>query len=224
MRILVVEDSARMQRALVDGLKHGGYAVDAVSDGEEGLWRILQGVYDAVVLDVRLPKMDGLTVLQKVRRAGNKTLILLLTVNQSIDDRVTGLRMGADDYIPKPFAMSELLARSEALVRRAHGQDSSVVSIRNLTMDLSARIARVDEQVLKLTAREYRMLEYFVLNQGRVLSRAQIEEHVYDEESGTLMSNAVDSAISSLRKKLGQAGASKLIDTRRGLGYVLQAP
>ncbi len=224
MRLLVIEDSPRMQRALVEGLKRAGYAVDAVADGDEGLWRIQEGNYDAVVLDVRLPTMDGLTVLQKVREAGNKTHILLLTVNQSVEDRVHGLRLGADDYLPKPFAFSELLARLEALVRRAHDSESNKIVIGKLTFDLSGHHATVNDHSLNLTAREYRILEYFVMNKGRVLSRTQIEEHVYDETSGTLMSNVVDSAVSSLRKKLKEAGAPGMIATRRGLGYVLEVP
>lgn len=224
MRLLVVEDSPRMQRALVKGLKQAGFAVDAASDGEEGLWRIVEESYDVVVLDVLLPKLDGLSVLRKVREQGNKTPILLLTVNRSVDDRVSGLRSGADDYLPKPFSFDELLARIEALARRAHGQESNVVKAGSLAVDLASRKVTVSGKEVSLTAREHRLLEYLALNKGKTLSRTQIERHVYDDDAAVLMSNVVDSAISAIRRKLKDAGAGNVIRTRRGLGYVLTIP
>ena len=222
MRLLLVEDSPRLQATIALGLRKAGYAVDVSGDGEDALWRAREGSYDLVILDVMLPKMDGLTVLRKLRAAGSATHVLMLTVKDQVNDRVAGLRAGADDYLAKPFAFDELLARVEALVRRRYDKKNPVVRIGELELNTTARAASCHGEVMALTPREYRLLEFLAQRAGEVVSRAEIEEHIYTDEKD-LFSNAVESAISALRKKLEAAGCGPLIHTRRGLGYVLQA-
>ena len=219
MRVLLVEDSARLQRSISTALKKSGYAVDCASDGEEGLWLAETNDYDAVVLDIMLPKLDGISMLKKIRAAGRDTHILLLTAKDTVEDRVRGLELGADDYLIKPFALEELLARVQALCRRAYGQKSNALAIGPLELDTSKKTAVVNGRTAELTSREYNLLEYLAMRRGQVVSRADIEEHIYDGMVDP-MSNVVDSAICLLRKKLGDA---TLIQTRRGLGYVLDA-
>jgi DNA-binding response OmpR family regulator len=222
MRILVVEDSARLQRTLATALQRSDYAVDVASDGEEGLWLAESNDYDVIVLDVMLPKRDGLSLLGELRRKGRATHVLLLTARDTVSDRVHGLQAGADDYLVKPFALEELLARVQALCRRAYGSKASRVAIDDLEIDTLTRSVRRAGQQIELTAREYLLLEYLGRRVGQVVSRREIEEHIYDGQVDP-MSNVVDSAICTLRKKLGAAGKSPLIHTRRGLGYVLAA-
>jgi len=222
MRLLLVEDSARLQATIALGLRKAGYAVDVSGDGEDALWRAREGSYDLVILDVMLPKMDGLTVLRKLRDAGNATHVLMLTVKDHVNDRVAGLRAGADDYLSKPFAFDELLARVEALVRRRYEKKNPVVRIGELEINTTARAVNCRGEMLALTPREYRLLEFLAQRVGEVVSRTEIEEHIYSDEKD-LFSNAVESAISVLRRKIESAGCGPLIHTRRGLGYVLQA-
>ncbi len=222
MRLLLVEDSARLQATIALGLRKAGYAVDVSGDGEDALWRAREGSYDLVILDVMLPKMDGLTVLRKLRDAGNATHVLMLTVKDHVNDRVAGLRAGADDYLSKPFAFDELLARVEALVRRRYEKKNPVVRIGELEINTTARAVNCRGEMLALTPREYRLLEFLAQRVGEVVSRSEIEEHIYSDEKD-LFSNAVESAISVLRRKIESAGCGPLIHTRRGLGYVLQA-
>lgn len=222
MRLLLVEDSARLQATIALGLRKAGYAVDVSGDGEDALWRAREGSYDLVILDVMLPKMDGLTVLRKLREAGNATHVLMLTVKDHVNDRVAGLRAGADDYLTKPFAFDELLARVEALVRRRYEKKNPVVRIGELELNTTARAVNCRGEMLALTPREYRLLEFLAQRVGEVVSRSEIEEHIYSDEKD-LFSNAVESAISVLRRKIESAGCGPLIHTRRGLGYVLQA-
>ncbi len=222
MRILVVEDSPRLQRTLGTALRKSGYAVDLASDGEEGLWLAQEHAYDAIVLDVMLPKRDGLSMLAELRRAGRTVHVLLLTARDTVNDRVQGLQAGADDYLVKPFALEELLARVQALCRRAYGTKQPRLTIADLEIDPLARAVQRAGLAIELTAREYLLLEYLAHRQGEVVSRPEIEEHIYDGQVDP-MSNVVDSAICGLRKKLGVAGAAALIHTRRGLGYVLEA-
>ncbi len=221
MRILFVEDSPRLQRSVGMALRKTGYAVDLASDGEDGLWRALSNDYDVLVLDIMLPKRDGLSLLTEVRRQGKTVHVLLLTARDTVMDRVQGLQTGADDYLVKPFALEELLARVQALGRRAYGTKQSKLSIGELEIDTAARTVLRKETPVELTAREYLLLEYLARRRGQVVSRSEIEAHIYDEQVDP-MSNVVDSAICSLRKKLGTAGESTLIHTRRGLGYVLE--
>jgi DNA-binding response OmpR family regulator len=220
MRLLLVEDSPRLQKSLGTALRKTGYAVDVAADGEEGLWLAVSHDYDVIVLDIMLPKRDGLSLLAELRQRGQAVHVLLLTARDTVADRVQGLRTGADDYLVKPFALEELLARVQALGRRAYGAKQPLLTIGDLEIDTLARCARRAGQPVDLTAREYLLLEYLGRRRGQVVSRTDIEAHIYDEQVDP-MSNVVDSAICSLRKKLAVAGQATLIHTRRGLGYVL---
>jgi len=222
MRILVIEDSVRLQRSLGTALRKSGYAVDLSGDGEDGLWLARSNSYDVVVLDIMLPRMDGLAVLRSLRRDGNGVHVLLLTARDSVADRVKGLRDGADDYVVKPFALEEFLARVQALCRRAYGDKRSVLAVGDLEIDTLKRSARRAHREIGLTAREYLLLEYLARRRSQVVSRSEIESHIYDGQVDP-MSNVVDSAVCSLRRKLGAAGETALIHTRRGFGYVLNA-
>ena len=224
MRVLLVEDSPRLQRNIATALRRSGYAVDTAGDGDEGLWLAETHDYDAIVLDIMLPKRDGLDVLRALRASGRPAHVLLLTARDTVADRVTGLQAGADDYLVKPFALEELLARVQALCRRAYGTKQPRLAVADLEIDSAARIARRAGRPVPLTAREYQLLEYLAHRRGEVVSRTEIEAHIYDGQVDP-MSNVVDSAICSLRKKLAvPAAAAPLIHTRRGLGYVLDAP
>lgn len=218
MRVLFVEDSESLRRSVRRALRHAGYAVDMAGDGEEGLAAAELNEYDALVLDVMLPKLDGLTLLRRLRAAGKTTHVLLLTARDTVADRVEGLRQGADDYLVKPFALAELLARVEALCRRAYGAKAGALLLGPLEIDLAGRRLRRSGAEVELTAREWRLLEYLALRKGEVVPRTEIEAHIYDELVEP-MSNVVDSAVYSLRRKVG----AQFIRTRRGLGYVLEA-
>lgn len=222
MRILVVEDSEKLRRAIRFGLRKCGYAVDATGDGEEGLWFAESNDYDAIVLDLMLPGLDGLTVLRRLRDGGRDTPALILTVKGEVADRVAGLRTGADDYLTKPFAFDELVARVEALVRRRYGNKRPLLRVGGLEVDTAGRKVRHDGREVLLTPREYRLLELLARRAGEVISRSEIEEHIYGDEA-EVFSNTVESAISTLRRKLETPGGAALIHTRRGLGYVLEA-
>ena len=222
MRLLLVEDSPRLQRSVATALRRSGYAVDLAGDGEEALWLAESNRYDLVLLDRMLPKLDGLEVLRRLRAAGRDTHVLLLTARDSVADRVEGLGAGADDYLVKPFALEELLARVHALCRRAYGTKSPVLAVADLEIDTLARTARRAGQPVELTSREYQLLEYLARRAGQVVSRSEIEEHIYDGQVDP-MSNVVDSAICVVRKKIAAANDAPLIHTRRGQGYVLGA-
>jgi len=221
MRVLVVEDSTRLQAAVARGLRRSGYAVDVTGNGEEGLWLATSNEYDVVILDLMLPGLDGLTVLERLRGHEGGAHVLILTARDTVDDRVRGLRAGADDYLVKPFALEEMLARVQALCRRSYRRKNPHIEVGGgLLIDTAARTASRDGAPLELTAREYALLEYLALRQGEVVSRSDIEAHLY-ADSAELMSNVVDSAICSLRKKITPPGTTPLIRTRRGMGYVL---
>ena len=220
MRILLVEDSERLRRTVGSGLRKAGYAVDLAGDGEEGKWFALGNEYDVIVLDLMLPKIDGLTLLRQLRENGKNTHVLILTAKDTVDDRVVGLRSGADDYLVKPFAFDELLARVEALARRAHGVKRPVIRIADLEIDPTRRTVKRGEMMLDLPPREFALLEYLAMRQGDLVTRTEIEAHIYDEQAEP-MSNVVDAAIYSLRKKIDPPRTKSLIQTRRGMGYVL---
>jgi DNA-binding response OmpR family regulator len=220
MRVLLVEDSERLRRSVGTGLRKAGYAVDLAADGEEGLWYAQGNDYDVIVLDLMLPKIDGLSVLKRLRDAGRKTHVLILTAKDAIEDRVLGLQSGSDDYLVKPFAFDELLARVQALARRSHGVKRPVVRVGALEVDTVRRLAARDGSALDLPPREFALLEYLAMRPGEVVTRAQIEAHIYDDQVEP-MSNVVESAIYSLRKKIDPPGGPSLIQTRRGMGYVL---
>ncbi|RJP32654.1 MAG: DNA-binding response regulator [Phycisphaerales bacterium] len=222
MRLLVVEDYAPLRKSLCQGLQEAGYAVDASADGEEGLWFAKTNDYDGVVLDVMLPGRDGLSIVTQLRRTGRQTPILLLTARDTIQDRVHGLNLGADDYLVKPFAFPELLARVRALVRRRYHRRDPRITVGDLELDTAARTARRGRERIELTAREYALLEFLALRAGDVVTRTQIWEHLYDFDSPA-ESNVVDVYVGYLRKKIERPGLPKLIHTRRGQGYVLEA-
>jgi DNA-binding response OmpR family regulator len=223
MRVLVVEDSDRLRSAVAKALRRSGYVVDESDNGEDGLWMAREFGYDVVVLDLMLPKLDGLEVLARLRNGHNRTPVLLLTARNRVEDRVAGLRGGADDYLGKPFALEELLARVDVLCRRRFDHPSTVVRVGDLEVDTDGRTASRGGERLELTAREYRLLQVLVLQPGKVLSRSEIEEHLYDELASP-MSNVVDSTVCQLRRKLAAAGSgAPLIHTRRGHGYVMEA-
>jgi DNA-binding response OmpR family regulator len=220
MRLLLVEDSARLQRSLGTGLRRAGYALDVAGDGPEGL-DLAQGTpYDVVVLDLMLPGLDGLTLLRRLREGDGETPVLILTARDTIDDRVRGLRAGADDFLVKPFAFEELLARIEALIRRRHGRRRPLLLVGSLEIDTAAREVVRAGQKIALAPREYALLEYLAMRQGEVVTRSEIEEHLYDGRA-ELASNAVDSAVCALRRRLDAGSAPSVIETRRGHGYVL---
>jgi DNA-binding response OmpR family regulator len=217
MRVLVIEDYKPLRESLTQALTEEGFAVDATGDGKEGLWYATGNPYDATILDLMLPGVDGLSILKQMRAKGVKTHVLILTARDAVADRVKGLDAGADDYLVKPCAMDELLSRIRALVRRGYQQKDPVIRIGEFEINTATRsVARADKPV-DLTAREYALLEYLAMRQGQVVSRAEIWEHVYDFNSDAT-SNVVDVYIGYLRRKL-DAG---LIHTRRGQGYVLQ--
>jgi len=223
VRVLVVEDSARLRTYVSKGLRQAGYAVDVADDGEEGLWMAETIDYDVVVLDLMLPKLDGLSILERLRSQGNRTHILILTAKDTVEDRVSGLDSGADDYLVKPFAMEELIARVQALARRSYGVKNPRINVGDLTVDTSRRVVTCDGRPVDLKPREYALLEYLLMRQGEVVSRTEIEHRIYDERAEP-MSNVVDSAVCLLRKKLDSAGSRSLIQTRRGMGYIIQEP
>jgi two-component system, OmpR family, response regulator len=222
MRVLVVEDSEPLRESLRLGLTRAGFAVDAAADGEAGLGLARNNPYDVLVLDLLLPKLDGLGVLAGLRAKADRPHVLVLTARDRVEDRVQGLNEGADDYLVKPFAFDELLARIHVLVRRRYAERSRTVGIGALELDLVARKAAHQGVPLELTLREYGLLEYLALRRGQAVSREEIEDHVYGVHK-LPASNAVDSAICLLRAKLG-AGGKDLIRTLRGRGYVLEEP
>lgn len=223
MRLLLVEDSERLQRSLGTGLRQAGHAVDVSGTGADGLWRAQSTDYDVVVLDIMLPGLDGLSVLRQLREQGRDTHVLLLTARDTVDDRVAGLRCGADDYLVKPFAFDELLARVEALGRRRTGRKSPVLRVGDLEVDVAAQTVRREGQPLALLPREFALLAYLAGRAGEVVSRTEIEAHIYDDRVEP-MSNVVDSAVCALRRKIDRPGEPSLIVTRRRVGYVLGTP
>ena len=223
MRILMIEDYEPLRKSIAQGLREAGFAVDTTKDGGEGLAFAEAGVYDVVLLDLMLPKIDGLTLLKRIREQGNTVHILILTAKDSLDDRIKGLNMGADDYLVKPFAFEELLARINALVRRKYNTKSSLLRIGDLELDTIAKTVARAGRPIELTAHEYAILEVLSLKADRVVTRAMIWDRIYDYTDEP-NSNVIDVFIGNLRKKLECDGLPRLIHTRRGLGYVLREP
>lgn len=218
MKILVVEDYAPIRRAVTKGLTEAAFTVDAASDGKEGLWYASHSQYDVIILDIMLPQLDGLSVLKAIRQSQSPARILLLTAKDAIEDRVQGLNLGADDYLVKPFAFEELLARVQVLVRRKYQQSSPLVAVGNLTIDTSTQIVSRGGETIDLTKREYSLLHYLIMRRGAWVSRAEIWDNVYRFDS-TAQSNVVDVYIRYLRKKIERPAWPPLIHTRRGFGY-----
>lgn len=220
MRILVAEDRPALARSLADGLRDEGYFVDLTLSGTEADHLVRSNPYDCAVLDIMLPGMEGWDVLARMRAAGVKTPVLLLTARDAVADRVKGLDLGADDYLVKPFAWEELLARVRSLIRRSHGKDSSVLTVGDLEIDTAAKSVRRGGREIVLTAREYALLQYLAMRRGEVVSRTEVWEHLYDQDDQT-SSNVVDVYIGYLRNKIDRPFDTNLIQTRRGLGYML---
>jgi two-component system OmpR family response regulator len=218
MRVLIVEDEADLARAIGRALADETWAVDISPDGDDGLYRALEIEYDVIVLDLMLPGRSGWDVLGELRRAGRRTPVLVLTARDQVEDRVRGLDLGADDYLTKPFALAELIARLRALARRAADQPAPEFAAGDVRIDTVARRVRRGGVEVELTAREYGILELLVRRRGAVVTRADISEHLYNDDS-ELMSNAIDVHVASLRRKLG----ADVIRTRRGIGYLLEA-
>jgi len=223
MRILVVEDEHRLAAVLTQGLTEQGYAVDLAHDGEAGLGLAELEPYDLLVLDVLLPGLDGLALCRRLRARGRHMPILLLTARDAVDDRVAGLDSGADDYLTKPFAFRELLARVRALLRRDGRSREALLRLGDLTLDPATREVRRGGRLVELTSKEYAVLEYLLHHPNRVLTRTQIAEHVWDYDF-VAMSNVIDVYIRSLRRKLGDDGPVRLLHTVRGAGYQLRPP
>ena len=220
MRILLVEDESRVAGFIAKGLREQAYAVDIARDGEQALYRAAVEEYDLVILDVLIPIKDGHAVCRELRGSGFRTPILMLTARDAVDDRVAGLDSGADDYLTKPFDFKELLARLRALLRRSTSLRPPVASMADLTLDTASHAVTRAGKSLTLTAKEYALLEFLVLNEGRVVGREQIAQHVWDE-SFDPFSNIIDVYVKRLRDKLDTGYSRRLIHTRRGEGYIM---
>lgn len=222
MRILIAEDQKDLNKILNKKLTAEGYSVDSCFDGEEALDFLAAGTYDGAILDINMPRLDGISVVEEMRKAGNYTPVLFLTARDSVSDRVSGLDAGANDYLVKPFSFEELMARVRALTRKTPQSNTPVYSISDLTLDTRSRSVTRGGLEIKLSAKEYSLLEYLLRNKGIVLSRENIENNLwnFDYEGGT---NAVDVYIRYLRKKIDEPFDEKLIHTVRGAGYVLKS-
>jgi heavy metal response regulator len=221
MRILLVEDEKKVSSFIKKGLEEEGYAVDLASDGESGLMMGLDRVHDLIILDINLPRKDGLSVLQELRQKKVTTPVLLLTVRTAIEDKVIGLDTGADDYLTKPFAFQELLARVRALLRRQVDVEAPLLKVADLTLDPARRLVFRGEEKIELTTKEFALLDYFMRNPDRVLTRTMIVNHVWDYDFDP-MTNVIDVYVNYLRNKIETGHKPKLIHTVRGVGYVLK--
>lgn len=224
MRVLVVEDDPKIASFVTAGLKQAGFAVDHAAEGEEGLHLVLTESYDAAVVDLMLPKLDGLSVIEALRQRKVNVPVLILSAKRTVDDRVKGLQKGGDDYLTKPFAFTELLARVQALMRRASGTtEPTRLTVGDISVDLLAReVVRAGKRI-DLQPREFSLLEYLLRNAGRVISKTMILEHVWDYHFDP-QTNVVDVLVCRLRNKIDQERRDKLIQTIRGVGYVLKVP
>ncbi len=221
MRLLIVEDEKKVAGFIKKGLEEETYAVDVAYDGEEGFHLAGVNQYDMIILDLMLPKMDGLEVLTRLRDKKVNTPILLLTAKDAVEDKVAGLNRGADDYLTKPFAFSELLARVRSLLRRGQAETKTELKVGDLNLDLVSHKVKRNGGEIELTGKEYSLLEYFMRNEGRVLTRTMIAEHVWDYNFDTF-TNVIDVYVNHLRKKIDKKYPSKLLHTLRGIGYVMK--
>jgi heavy metal response regulator len=223
MRLLVIEDEQKVANFIKQGLEEEGYAVDHAADGASGLQMALEGLHDVIVLDVMLPKLDGLSVLQQLRQETITTPVLLLTVRATIEDKVLGLDAGADDYLTKPFAFEEFVARVRALLRRRVETAPPILQVADLALDPARRVVSRGEKKIELTPREFTLLDYFMRNPGRVLSRTMIANRVWDYTFDST-TNVIDVYVNYLRKKIDTGHDTKLLHTVRGVGYVMKVP
>jgi heavy metal response regulator len=221
MRLLVIEDEGKVASFIKKGLEEEGYAVDLAADGETGAAMACDGVHDLILLDINLPKKDGLAVLKELRQNKITAPVLLLTIRAAVEDRVIGLDTGADDYLTKPFAFQELLARVRALLRRGSAAEQPVITVADLKLDPARRLVYRGEEKIDLTSKEFTLLDYFMRNRDRVLTRTMIAEHVWDYSFDT-STNVIDVYVNYLRKKIDSDREPKLIQTVRGVGYVLK--
>lgn len=221
MRILIIEDERHLAKILKKGLEENGFIVDMCHDGEEGLYMAETYPFDAILLDILLPRMDGLTILNRLRAKNIGVPVLMLTAKGELEDRVKGLNRGADDYIVKPFDFQELLARLNAVIRRSSNKASPVISIDDLTINMDLKTVTRSGKDIRLSTKEYSLLEYLVLNSGRVVSRTELTEHMYDTDFD-LDSNIIDVYINYLRNKIDKGFGRNLVHTVRGAGYVLK--
>lgn len=221
MKILIVEDSVRLRHALSEGLQRSGFVFDVAEDGEQGSIYAQSFEYDVIILDIMLPKLDGLSLLKRLREDRNAAQILILSAKDEIRDRVRGLELGADDYMVKPFAFDELVARLKTLVRRRHQIKHSAIEIGQLTIDTAKRQARKNDRAIPLTPAEYNLLEHLVLRRGRVISKSQLHNWL-SNSSSEAVSNVVEVLVSNLRRKIYHVGAERIIRTKRGFGYYVE--
>jgi heavy metal response regulator len=221
MRILVIEDEKKVADFIKRGLKEEGYAVDVASDGEDGYFQATEISYDLILLDLMLPKLDGLSLCRKLRQNDIQTPLIMLTAKDSIKDKVTGLDSGADDYIAKPFSFEELLARIRALMRKGKSQQPTQLQVADLVLDLVSHKAWRGQEEIILTVKEYALLEYFMRNAGTVITRTMISEHVWDINFDTF-TNVIDVYVNYLRNKIDKGQKIKLLHTVRGRGYILK--
>jgi heavy metal response regulator len=221
MRILVIEDEAKIAQFIKRGLKEEGYAVDVADDGEQGHFMLSSNEYDAIILDLMLPKIDGLTLCRTLRKEGNQTPIIMLTAKDTVKDKVKGLDSGADDYLPKPFAFEELLARVRVVLRKKDSRVQTQLKVEDLNMDLLTHKVTRGEREIDLTVKEYALLEYLMRNAGNIVTRTMISEHVWDINFDTF-TNVIDVYINYLRNKIDSGTTVKMIHTVRGKGYLLK--
>ncbi len=221
MRVLIIEDEKTLANLLKEGLEDENYSVDIAYDGESGLFMVENGQFDIVVLDIMLPKINGVEILKIMRRKKIKTPVLMLTAKGDTEDKVLALNMGADDYLTKPFSFNELMARIKAILRRKFNEASNVVQVDDLRIDLFTHEVKRGDKNIELTSKEYSLLEYLALNKNRLLSRNSIVEHIYNYDFD-FDSNVVDVMITRLRKKIDKGFEKKLIHTVRGVGYMIK--
>jgi len=220
VKLLVVEDSERLRRALLEGLRRCGFTVDVAGNGQEGLAFAQTNDYDVILLDLMLPGLDGLSLLREMRDGGHRAQVLILSARDQVEDRVKGLELGADDYLTKPFAFEELVARIKVLVRRRHEIKSPEIRLGQVAIDMAGRRVQANGESVSLTPAEYNLLEYLALRQGHVISKAQLRDQLYDSDS-LAESNVIEVLISNIRKKVRNAGVDDIIKTKRGFGYCI---